>query len=162
MTRRKDEYVSLEDRAEQANVSSADLFVSIHYNSARPDRGPNGIETYCMTPAGTPSTGGSAGRISDYQLNPGNKKDIYNVLLAYSIQHSVLKNLEISDRGVKRARFVVLKETRRPAVLVECGFLSNPAEQSRIRNPAYREKLAQSIYRGILKFVGHVNPKKTS
>ena len=162
MTRREDEYVSLEDRAEQAHVSSADLFVSVHYNSASPDREPGGIETYCLTPAGAPSTGNSEARMADYQLNPGNKKDVHNMLLAYCVHHSLLKKLDTADRGVRRARFVVIKETNKTAILIECGFLSNPSEQSRIRTPAHREKLAQSICQGILKFIGYVNPKKSA
>ena len=84
------------------------------------------------------------------------------MLLAYFVQQSIVRNLETEDRGVKRARFVVIKETTKPAILVECGFLSNPAEQARIRNPAHREKLAQSICQGILKFIHYVNPKPAS
>lgn len=161
MTRRTDEYVSLEDRAEQANVSSADLFISVHYNSARPARGPKGIETYCLTPAGAPSTGSSEGRISDYQFNPGNKRDVHNTLLAYSVHRQLMANLDAPDRGIKRARFVVIKEARKPAILIEGGFLSNAAEQSRIRNPAYRETIARSIAQGIVKFAGYVKPAKS-
>lgn len=162
MTRRQDEYVSLEDRADQANVSSAEIFVSIHYNSARPSRKPNGVETYCVTPASAPSTGKSRPTMSDYQTHPGNSKDAHNMLLAYCVQQAILKNVQITDRGVKRARFVVIKETRRPAILVECGFLSNPGELARIRTPAHREKLASSIARGIIDFIRHVSPGRTS
>ncbi len=160
MTRREDEYISLEDRAEQANVSSADLLISIHFNSASPDRGPSGVETYCLTPAGAPSTGNLGDQISDYQSNPGNKRDASNMLLAYCVHQSIIQNLDVSDRGVKRARFVVIKETNKTSILVECGFLSNPSEQSRIRAPAHREKLARSICQGILKFISYVSPKK--
>ena len=138
------------------------MFVSVHFNSARPDRGPSGIETYCLTPAGAPSTGNSEARISNYQLNPGNRRDAHNILLSYCVQQALVQNLEAADRGVRRARFVVIKETSKPAILVECGFLSNLSEQSRIRTPAYREKLAQSICKGIKKFIGHVSPKKRS
>jgi N-acetylmuramoyl-L-alanine amidase len=159
MTRRQDEYVSLEDRAEQANVSSAEIFVSIHYNSAKPSRGPNGVETYCLTPAAAPSTGKSRPTMSDYQTHPGNRRDAHNMLLAYCVQHAMLKNVQVTDRGVKRARFVVIKETRRPAILVECGFLSNAAELARIRTPAHREKLAKAISQGIIDFIRHVRPK---
>lgn len=162
LTRREDEYVSLEDRADQTNESSADLFVSIHYNSASPDRDPDDIETYCLTPAGAPSTGKSDTSISDFRSNSGNRRDIHNMLLAYCVQYTLKKNLDMNDRGVKRARFVVIKESQKPAILVECGFLSNPAEQNRIRSPAHREKLAQSVCQGILKFIGYVNPKKAA
>jgi N-acetylmuramoyl-L-alanine amidase len=161
MTRRRDEYVPLEERAEQANVSSADLFISIHYNSASPDRGPKGIETFCMTPAGASSSGKSDVSISDFQTNPGNVRDIHNMLLAYMVHQSIINNMDTTDRGVKRARFVVLKEIDKPGILIECGFLSNRGEEKRIRSPAYRETIAQNIASGIVKFVGHVNPRKT-
>jgi N-acetylmuramoyl-L-alanine amidase len=162
MTRRRDEYVPLEDRAEQANVSSADLFVSVHYNSARPDRGPKGIETFCLTPAGASSTGRSKVTISDFKSNPGNRRDAHNMLLAYYVHHELVKNSGASDRGVKRARFVVLKELKKPGILVECGFLSNPGEEKKIRSATYREQLAKYMAEGILTFISHANPTRKS
>lgn len=161
MTRRDDEYISLEDRVDQMNVSSADLLVSVHYNSAKPERGPNGFETFCLTPAGTPSTGNDDTRMSDYQTNPGNSRDTQNMLLAYCVQQSLITNIpETNDRGIKRARFVVIKEVPKPAILVECGFLSNSNDEKRIRLPEYRERLAQAICKGIQKYTTYVSSKK--
>ncbi len=160
MTRRTDEYIALEDRADQANVSSADLFVSIHYNSAAPDHAPKGIETYCLTPAGASSSGKSDVSMNDFQIHPGNSRDNLNMLLGYCVQHSICKSMETTDRGVKRARFVVIRDVKKPGILVECGFLSNSGEEKRVRSENYRENLAKAISDGIQKFCGFVNPKK--
>jgi N-acetylmuramoyl-L-alanine amidase len=84
------------------------------------------------------------------------------MMLAYMVHHTLVSNTGAPDRGVKRARFVVLKEIKKPGILVECGFLSNPGEEKKIRSPAYREALSQHIAAGIVKFVSHVNPRRTT
>jgi len=155
MTRRTDSYVSLEDRSELSNASEADLFVSLHFNSAKPDSKPNGIETYCLTPVGFTSTGfiGQRLGIGKFAEEPGNSQDQNNMLLAYSIQQKLLEAVpEAEDRGIKRARFYVIKATERPAVLVELGFLSNPVEEKRILSSLYRDRLAKGILEGIRKY----------
>ncbi len=160
MTRRRDTYVSLEDRSQLANSSDADLFLSLHFNSAKPTPQPEGIETYCLTPVGLSSTDSIRRRwgIGDFGAEPGNRFDSQNMLLAYLVQQKLLKAIpEAEDRGIKRARFFVIKTTEQPAILVESGFLSNPAEEKRILTISYREKLAAAIAEGIKYFTVIMN-----
>ena len=72
------------------------------------------------------------------------------MLLAYSIQKSLLRRTGASDRGVKRARFAVLRDIAAPGVLVEVGFVSNPREENLLLDPNYCEKIARSIVEGII------------
>ena len=125
MTRSSDEFVELSRRVAIANSAPANtLFVSIHLNSA-PNRDAHGIETYHF--------------------------DERSRRLAEAIHARVLKVTGEEDRFVRRARFYVLRYNRRPAVLAELGFLTNPAEGARIaRSGAYREKLAGAVADGIL------------
>jgi len=160
MTRRADTYISLEDRSEQANSSDADIFVSLHFNSAKPNPQPHGIETFCLTPAGFNSTGSIRQRlgIGRFGEEPGNEFDRHNMLLAYLVQQRLLAGVpKAEDRGIKRARFHVIKATERPSILVEAGFLSHTAEEKRIRDPVYRNKLAVAIVDGIKKYADLMN-----
>jgi len=165
MTRRKDIYISLEDRSQMANSSMADLFLSLHFNSASPNRLPKGVETYCLTPSGMSSTSAIRRRLGlDYfGVEPGNHFDPQNVLLAFLVQQKLLKAIpEAEDRGIKRARFVVNKDTERPSILVENGFLSNPIEEKYILTKTYRERLATGIAEGVKRFAEIMNaaPRK--
>ncbi len=154
LTRRTDVFVDLYERAKRAALYPDYIFVSIHYNSA--DASARGIETYACSAKGTPSTSsGERIRRSDYQRLPGNANDAYNALLASAIHREITglnPNDAEGDRGLKRARFVVLKQCQLPGVLVEGGFLSNRQEAARIETPEYRQALAESIARGILKY----------
>jgi len=78
--------------------------------------------------------------------------DAKNMLLAYQFQKAMVKSLAVEDRGVKRARFAVLRNARVPAVLVEAGFMSHPRESKRIFDPQYRRQLAQTLRDGILAY----------
>jgi N-acetylmuramoyl-L-alanine amidase len=161
MTRRSDRYVSLQDRSELANASSADLFVSIHFNSSKPNSKPRGVETYCLTPVGLSSTGSIRRRlgIGDIGEEAGNTYDCQNMLLAYLVQQKLTKTFtETEDRGVRRARFFVIKATERPSILIECGFLSNPTEEKRIMTSAYLDRLAKSIVEGIRAYDNIMEP----
>ena len=73
----------------------------------------------------------------------------WNVLLAYQLQKSLAQNLSAEDRGVRRARFAVLRTAEMPAVLIEGGFLSDSVEQKKIADPKYRDQLAAAIVQGI-------------
>ncbi len=151
MTRRKDVFIELEQRATIAARYPGYIFVSLHYNDASGSA--RGIETYCFPALGASSTE-YEGRIfkRDSITMPGNRFDVFNIFLATSIHQEIIKlnpNDEEADRGVKRARFVVLKENRLPGVLVEGGFLSNRTESSRISSPEYRQSLAEKIANGI-------------
>lgn len=150
MTRNRDTFVDLSDRAEIANRNKADLFVSMHYNAAG-DTSVKGLEVYCMSPAGMSSSNAGGGR-TDVGNFPGNAHNSENMLLAYQMQKSILKAVPMEDRGVKRARFEVLRETKMPAVLIEGGFMSNSSEAKRIYDPAWRKRMAQAIADGILAY----------
>jgi len=167
MTRTTDETVPLEDRVEFARQKGADLYVSIHFNSGG---SAEGIETYCTTPAGESSTANFNGNGSDRDTGGGdrsavtnNRFDSQNVWLAQCIQRSALRATGAPDRGVRRARFWVLRYASCPAILIEGGFLTNPYEEQRILRAEYRETLARAIADGILtykKTVGTPEPAR--
>jgi len=156
LTRTRDETVPLEDRVEFARTKAADLYVSIHFNSGG---WAEGIETYCVSPAGASSTANFNGNSSDRDTGGGdsnavtnNRFDSQNVWLAHCIQGSALRATGAVDRGVRRARFWVLRYASCPAILIEGGFLTNPREEQRILRPEYRETLARAIADGILEY----------
>jgi N-acetylmuramoyl-L-alanine amidase len=148
LTRTTDRNIPLDDRVQFAKSKRADLFISIHFNSGGSAAG---IETYCIPPAGTASTA-AAGRLREAEASPNNRFDESNVWLAHCVQRSLLRNTGAADRGVRRARFVVIRDAPCPAILVEAGFLSNRAEEQRILTESYRDKLAKSIADGILEY----------
>jgi N-acetylmuramoyl-L-alanine amidase len=125
MTRSSDTFVTLDSRVAIANRQRRAIFVSIHFNSAR-RRGANGIETFY----------GSAKA----------KR------LATLIQRYAMKTTSGENRGIKKARFYVLRKSRIPAVLIECGFLTNRQDARRASRPAYRDQLARQIARAIIAF----------
>ncbi len=146
LTRTTDCTLSLDDRVDLAKSRRADVFVSIHFNSGG---SAEGIETYCVPPAGARST---ANRHDDRDATPGNRYDEKNAWLAHCVQRSVLRATDAHDRGVRRARFVVIRDAPCPAILIEGGFLSNRTEERRILTAEYREKLAKAIADGILDY----------
>ncbi|MBO5990803.1 MAG: N-acetylmuramoyl-L-alanine amidase [Lentisphaeria bacterium] len=79
-------------------------------------------------------------------------RDANNFLLAYSLQRALLSRTKAADRGVKRARFAVLKDISAPGALVEVGFISNPAEEKLLNSSAYIEKVSRAIAEGILTY----------
>ena len=144
--------LSPEDHAKIANKKGADLFVSLHYNSAPhdpTDPSPKGVQTYCITPAGeTPTNGGTI----PSHASPGNRFDRRSILLAYEIQKAMVHSLDVPDLGVRRAGFMVLRKAEMPGVLVEAGFMSNPQEAKNIYDAKYRHEMAQAIADGILAY----------
>jgi N-acetylmuramoyl-L-alanine amidase len=144
LTRASDSEVSLSNRVAFAESLGASLFLSLHFNSAPPDK--SGIETYCLTPAGVPSTL-TRGFSDELDLIlPNNEFDDKNLQLAVLIHRALLDVNGGRDRGIRRARFpAVLRGQRRPAVLIEGGFLSNPTEARLIATPAHRQRLAEAV-----------------
>jgi len=131
MTRDTDNFISLEGRTDMANDLNADLFVSIHANAinlSRPDV--NGLETYYY----------KSGR-----------------RLAEVIHWSILNGVEIDNRGIRRARFFVLRHSTMPAVLVEVGFLTGEVDSSRLKDPNHRRQMAEAIARGIVEYIKQNN-----
>jgi N-acetylmuramoyl-L-alanine amidase len=149
MTRARDEFVELPDRPLIASRHGADLFVSMHYNSANTDV--RGVEVYCLTPAGMNSSDVGGGK-SPQSSDTGNAHDERNALLAYEVQRSITRTLPVEDRGMKRSRFEVLREARMPAILVEGGFMSQREDAKNIYDAAFRKRMARAIVDGILAY----------
>ena len=122
MTRENDVFVPLGTRVAIANSYRNAIFVSIHFNSAK-RVGADGIETYFYSRDSLP--------------------------LASAVHHFVAGSAPSPNRGVRRRGYYVLRRARVPAVLVECGFLTNPTEAAYIQKPSYRQKLAEEIAAGI-------------
>ena len=146
LTRSRDSYVPLPERGLIQRRHGSDIFVSIHVNAAA-GKELQGIEVFALTPAGAASTSGGA---PSHNIFSGNLLDANNLLLAYQIQSSLLRRTGAVDRGVKRARFAVLRDISVPGVLVEVGFVSNPREERLLLDPGYREKIARGIAEGII------------
>jgi N-acetylmuramoyl-L-alanine amidase len=146
LTRTNDVDVALSNRVTVAESRHADLFVSLHFNSMAPDTKPVGLATFCLTPMGMPSTVTRGYPDILFQGFPNNNYDTQNVQMAEHLQRALLHATGMEDRGVNRARFIgVLRGQRRPSVLIEAGFLSNPHEAKRIEDPNFRQKLAEAI-----------------
>ncbi|NNC89532.1 MAG: N-acetylmuramoyl-L-alanine amidase, partial [Akkermansiaceae bacterium] len=126
MTRRSDVFLSLSRRAAMANRYRNAIFVSIHFNATRASW-VRGAETFYA--------GSSRGRA-----------------LASAIQSQLVKKLKVRNRGVRFSRFTVLTATKCPAVLVECGFISNASERKRCNTSSYQSSAALAIAEGITRY----------
>ncbi|GEK59828.1 N-acetylmuramoyl-L-alanine amidase [Marinococcus halophilus] len=124
MTRERDEYLPLEDRAEIANRKDADIFVSVHANAAATPYA-EGTETY------------------HYPTSEEGQR------LAFNLQEHMVDEFGSEDRGVKTANFSVLRNTEMPAALVELGFVTNKQEAERMKDSAFRNEAANALYLGI-------------
>ena len=156
MTRATDTAVSLEERVNIANRFGRAIFVSIHFNSSA---GGSGVESYALAPEGVTSNMSSEHHVSaaDVARHAGNAQDERNIALTASIHASVLTRLAAFDRGVRHARFHVLRDVNIPAVLVEGGFLSDASEGQRIATSSYRQRLGAAIAQGIQNYNAAVN-----
>lgn len=157
LTRSSDLYVDLKRRAHIANISKADLFLSIHLNAV-PTSSNNiseirGVETYILPGPKQPST-------TESQFDPtkhligyaGNKSDTENILLGYLLQKNLCAKLASNDRGLRRARFAVLKDLQCPGALIECGFLSHPQESLQLNTISYRNKIVSAISSAVMDY----------
>ena len=136
VSRNEDKYVSLADRVKLANEQGVDMFVSIHLNGQIGGTDAFGIETY---------------------YTKGKNDGSYE--LAKQIQETVTSYVDVRDRGVKPERFQVLLQSKMPAVLVECGFLTNNEEVKKLKDESYQDNLAEGISQGILTYLD-TNHKK--
>ncbi len=151
MTRTDDTFVPLPDRPAFANKQKADLFVSVHFNAiANPSIA--GAETYIFTPQNQRSTGADKAQSSDSEAHPGHANNPWNAILGYRVHRRIITDLKSFDRGLKRARFVVLRDLDCPGILVEGGYLSNDAEARRIASPEWRGRLAKAIAAGVVEY----------
>lgn len=148
MTRESDRFIELDERSRKAARWGADLFVSIHLNSAA-STAASGVETYVLAAAGYESTAGGHSNLSQ----PGNRFEAANGVAAFQIQRAMVQRLGSTDRGVRRSRFLVLRNAPCPAVLVECAFVSNPAEEEKLLSESFREAMAESLARGVLNYL---------
>jgi N-acetylmuramoyl-L-alanine amidase len=151
MTRQTDEFIPLEQRAAIANQYRDGMFVCIHFNAG--SESGTGIETYTLAPRFVPSTGDDSPSASYMIPCAGNVNDPENMALATAMHASLLNRLPMVDRGIKRARFCVLRLTTIPAVLIEGGFVSNVQEAGRIATPAYRQAEAEAIAGAIQNYI---------
>jgi N-acetylmuramoyl-L-alanine amidase len=149
MTREGDYFVPLEVRAQIANAARNPIFVSIHFNGTNDDPNATGFEIFSFTPRGAPSTSDSAAALSSFNMQPGSAVDAQSMALSACIYHSLLGHIPEYDRGIKRARFAVLRLTKVPAVLIEGGFLTERGESKLISNKDWRGKLAAAMGVGI-------------
>ena len=156
MTRDKDQLVPLPERARIANATRDSIFVSIHFNATDYNSSATGFEIYSLTPRGAPSTQDVSleERFSNIQV--GSPVDAPSIALSTSVYHAMLGYMPEFDRGVKRARFAVLRLTSVPAILVEGGFLTERQESREIALPSWRAKLAEAIAAGIDSYRGLV------
>jgi N-acetylmuramoyl-L-alanine amidase len=149
MTREGDYFVPLEVRARIANAARDSIFVSIHFNATDRDPSATGFEIFSFTPRGAPSTSDNWVTSSSASVQAGSRVDAQSMALSACIYHSLLGHIPEFDRGIKRARFAVLRLTEVPAVLVEGGFLTERGESRLIAKKDWRGKLAQAISVGI-------------
>ena len=152
LTRTKDTYVDLPARPALANRFGVDLFVSLHFNASQTSKNEvAGPETYCITPVGAASSN-AQGEGADHSPTTANRIEKKSLLFAYQIQKSIVQNLGVNDRSVRRARFAVLRDAQMPAILIEGGYMTNPAESKRIYDTAWRRQMAAAIVKGILNY----------
>ena len=170
LTRGKDQFIPLGKRAQIANKNKADFFISIHANSSR-SRSASGFEVFYLSNAVDDESRAIAAmenssldieeeafseRTEDLDatlwdlVNSENRTE--SAGLAKELAQSAKTRLGARDRGVKSARFAVLKGVTMPAVLVEVGFISNPVEEERFLSSGYRQRLAEAIADGILNY----------
>ena len=144
MTRDADYFLTLQERVDIANRIPDSVFVSIHHNSGR--SAASGIETFTLAPQGTTSPFARTRRYADLA---GNNQDSENIALATAVHSRAIRSSGAIDRGIQRARFSVLCTIRRPAILFEGGFVSNPSECKKMATSSYQLLLADSICNGI-------------
>ncbi|WP_051669454.1 N-acetylmuramoyl-L-alanine amidase [Bryobacter aggregatus] len=169
-TRKDDTFIVLDQRPIIANQNHADLFISIHANSS-PAKAATGVETYYLNFTSSPealevaarenaSSGRGVSDLGDLIKKIALKEKIdesreFASKVQSSLQAGSAKAGIVSkDRGVRKAPFIVLIGAQMPSVLSEIGFLSNPKEEALLRKPEYRQKIAESIYRGLSQYAG--------
>jgi len=146
LTRRDDRFLALPARSAVANTIPRALFISIHFNDHSSATG-EGVETfYASDKASLPHEGWTLAGL--FRETPEPSPDDNGRAFAEAVQTSIVSAVKATDRGVKSAGLAVIRHARCPAVLVEGGFLSNPAQAKAISRPDYREKLAAAIAGG--------------
>ena len=150
LTRGSDIFIPLHDRPAVANGIPDSIFVSIHFNASSTNANARGFEIFSIAPRGAPATNdGTEVHLRDLREEPGNALELPSSALAGTLFHALLGHVPMVDRGIKHARFAVLRLCERPAVLVECGFVSNSAESALIGSGIWRAQVAEAIVDGV-------------
>jgi N-acetylmuramoyl-L-alanine amidase len=175
-TRSDDTFIPLETRTAIANKAQADLFLSIHANSSS-DPSARGVETYYLnftSQADALEVAARENAVSDqsvYQLSDLVKKIAMKEKIdesrefASDVESSLYAGLQrgnagLKNRGVKKAPFVVLIGANMPSVLAEISFVTNPKDAGQLRQPEYRQRVAESLYKGVAKYEGGLSAAK--
>jgi N-acetylmuramoyl-L-alanine amidase len=175
-TRKDDTFIPLETRTAIANQEQADLFVSIHANSSR-DPNARGVETYYLNFTSSADALEVAARenaVSEksiHELGDLVKKIALKEKIeeshefASNVQEALHSGLSakspgLRNRGVKKAPFIVLIGANMPSILAEISFVSNPGDEAKLQTPEYRQRIAESLYRGIAKYVSGLSGVK--
>ena len=177
-TRRDDTFVPLETRTAIANRDRADLFISIHANSSR-DSDARGVETYYLNFTSSPEALEVAAR--ENAVSEKSIHELQDLVKKIALKEKIEESQEFAgdvqrslhtglaakspgqrDRGVKKAPFIVLIGANMPSILAEISFLSNPGDEHRLETADYRQKIAESLYRGIAKYVSGLSGVKVA
>ncbi len=178
LTRSDDTFVPLGERTRTANRVGADLFVSIHANSA-PRPAAEGFETYFLSAARTEDARrvarmeNAALRYEDPSIDPESLDDVNFILrdlaqneylressaLAETVQEEMDRRLPLKSRGVKQAGFFVLNGAYMPAILFEMGFISNPQEEAKLDDSQFRSRLVDGLARSLVAYLGRYSRK---
>ena len=167
ITRSLDRMVSLQERADLADVVKADLFLSIHFNSST-NKTSHGFELYYLDNNSNVATN-KVERAENLNLK-GEELIVNQILVDLVVQQTVthskqlasfvhervkpvVKNHKIVDRGIKPGLFYVLALSKRPGLLVEVGFVSNPQELKKVNEEKFLEDMANGISAGVLAFI---------
>jgi N-acetylmuramoyl-L-alanine amidase len=161
LTRDNDRFVELAERCRMAARWKADLFVSVHLNSAA-NGAARGVESYVLPAPGAPSTADDGRPPSRTVSYSGNRFDGANFLLGYHLHRGLLERTEAADRGIRHARYLVLRDAPCPAALMECGFLSSREEEALLETEAHRERVAQGLADGILGYIKAVKQARVA
>jgi N-acetylmuramoyl-L-alanine amidase len=173
LTRGDDTFITLRDRTTMANRARADLFVSIHANAHR--HAVSGVETYFLSSEATDNVARQVAAAENSVIDleapaPRARPDFVKAILwdlaqsefqtessrlAEIVQDSMTQSLRIPNRGVKQAGFYVLGGAAMPAILIEIGFVTNPQEERRLRDPRYRDEIARAIFAGLAEYKQH-------
>jgi N-acetylmuramoyl-L-alanine amidase len=146
LTRSDDSFIPLEERARIANKHKRAIFISVHFNAGGWG---TGVEAFSLAPRGVPSMMADGPSVSDLVECRGNARDAENIALATASHAALVVKTGMFDRGLKRARFVVIRDITIPGVLIEGGFQSNPYDAKMIATPLYRQVLAQAILQAV-------------
>lgn len=179
LTRTSDVYLTLPGRTRIAERKGADIFVSVHLNSAR-KRSARGTEVFFVTPAGAAATASKVlsnpnRAAHDLGLDGSSNSDLLHMLvdvnqqavlarselLAGSILYALSRKDLPPTRSVKQRSFSVLRTITMPSVLVEAGFITNPSDAKIIRSESGRDRIAASIARGVVSFLSKHPPPRT-